>query len=205
MPHATPQFHSAFYPHREPLLLSAGRERKETTIRVLLVHNNSNCCHDSEEHVISFLATIKYNTSYIRPLFVVGFKENNPSIFSSQTTVNCWHESEEHFISFLDAIRYNTSYISCKGIFYLRLPLLKSPTTRTVWWARKNVFWKDFLSGLVIAKVWTKTFIDYFEAAHIIMTQIELKEKGITEPENSHVLELPFILSKFRFHRYWLA
>ena len=139
-----------FYPHREPLLLSAGRERKETTIRVLLVHNN--CCYESEEHVISFLATIKYNTSYIRPLLVVGFKENNPSIFSSQTTVNCWHESEEHFISFLDAIRYNTSYISCKGIFYLRLPLLKSPTTRTVWWARKNVFWKDFLSGLVIAK-----------------------------------------------------
>ena len=44
MPHATPQFHSAFYPHREPLLLSAGRERKETTIRVLLVHNNSDCC-----------------------------------------------------------------------------------------------------------------------------------------------------------------
>ena len=132
MPQATPQFHSPFYPHREPLLLSAGRERKETTIRVLLVHNNSNCCHESEEHVISFLATIKYNTSYIRPLFVVGFKENNPSIFSSQTTVNCWHESEEHFISFLDAVRYNTYYISCKGIFYLRLPLLKSPTTRTV-------------------------------------------------------------------------
>jgi len=135
---------------------------------------------------------------------LVGFKDNNPSIFSSQTTVNCWHECEQHFISFLDAIRYNTPYISCKGIFYLRLPLLKSPRTRTVWWARKNVFWKDFLSS------WSQKFelkhsLIIFEAAHIITTQIELKEKGITEPENSHALELPFILSRFRFHQYWLA